>query len=49
MQVADSTGAGDTFTVALAAALVRSEPVEAAMRWANAAAALLLMRHGAIS
>jgi len=39
MQVADTAGG----------ALARGEPVDAAMRWAHAAAALLLTRHGAIS
>lgn len=48
MQVADTIGAGDTFTGALAAALARGEPLGNAMRWANAAAALSVTRHGAI-
>lgn len=49
MPVADTIGAGDTFTGTLAAALARGESVPAAMQWANAAAALSVMRHGAIS
>ena len=49
MQVADTIGAGDTFTGALAAALARGEPLETAMLWANAAAALSVTRHGAIA
>lgn len=48
MPVRDTIGAGDTFTGALAAALARGEPLPAAMRWANAAAALSVTRHGAI-
>lgn len=46
--VADTIGAGDTFTGALAAALARDEPLPQAMRWANAAAALSVTGHGAI-
>jgi ribokinase len=46
--VADTIGAGDTFTGSLAAALARGEPLEAAMHWANAAAALSVTGHGAI-
>ena len=46
--VADTIGAGDTLTGALAAALARGEPIEAAARWANAAAALSVTGHGAI-
>ena len=49
MQVADTLGAGDTFTGALAAALARGELLATAMRWANAAAALSVMRHGAVA
>ena len=49
MQVADTIGAGDTFTGALAAALARGEPLEKAMQWANAAAALSVTCHGAIA
>lgn len=46
--VADTIGAGDTFTGSLAAALARGEPLEQAMHWANAAAALSVTGHGAI-
>jgi ribokinase len=48
MQVADTIGAGDTFTGSLAAALARGLPLPEAMQWANAAAALSVRRHGAI-
>ena len=46
--VADTVGAGDTFTGALAAAMARGEPLEQAMRCANAAAALSVTGRGAI-
>lgn len=49
MQVADTIGAGDTFTGCLAAALARGEALPAAMQWANAAAALSVTRQGAIT
>ena len=49
MQVADSIGAGDTFTGCLAAALARGETLLAALQWANAAGALSVTRHGAIN
>lgn len=49
MQVADTIGAGDTFTGALAAALARDEAWEAALHQANAAAALSTQAHGAVS
>ncbi|MDP3707176.1 MAG: ribokinase [Polaromonas sp.] len=49
MPVADTIGAGDTFTGTLAAALARGESLQAAMQWANAAAALSVTRHGAVS
>jgi ribokinase len=48
MTVADTIGAGDTFTGALAAALARGEPLDTAVRWANAAAALSVTGAGAI-
>jgi ribokinase len=48
MRVVDTIGAGDTFTGALAAALARGEGLEAAARWANAAAALSVTGRGAI-
>jgi ribokinase len=47
-RVADTVGAGDTFTGALAACLARSESLPSAMRWANAAAALSVQVEGAI-
>jgi ribokinase len=47
--VADTVGAGDTFTGALAAALSREEPLEQAMRRANASAALSVRGVGAVS
>jgi len=46
--VADTLGAGDTFTGALAAALARGEALPQAMRWANTAAAFSVGKHGAI-
>jgi ribokinase len=48
MDVVDTIGAGDTCTGALAAALARGLPVEAAMARANAAAALSVTGRGAI-
>lgn len=48
MTVADTIGAGDTFTGALAAALARGEALDAAARRANAAAALSVTGSGAI-
>jgi ribokinase len=47
-KVADTVGAGDTFTGVLAATLARGEPLAQAMRWANAAAALSVRGVGAI-
>jgi len=47
VEVVDTTGAGDTWCGVLAAALDRGMPLEAAMRRANAAAALACTRHGA--
>jgi len=46
--VADTVGAGDTFTGALAAALARGESLERGVAWANAAAALSVTGRGAI-
>ncbi|MEU8888203.1 ribokinase [Streptomyces sp. NPDC048442] len=45
--VLDTTGAGDTFVGALAVALGEGKPMPEAMRWASAAAALSVQRHGA--
>jgi len=47
--LADTIGAGDTFTGSLAAALARGVPLAGAMQWANAAAALSVTGHGAIA
>jgi ribokinase len=49
MAVCDTIGAGDTFTGALAAAMASGKALADAMRWANAAAALSVTRHGAIA
>ena len=49
VQVADTIGAGDTFTGAMAASLARGEPLEAALACANAAAALSVGERGAIT
>lgn len=49
MAVVDTIGAGDTFTGALAAAMARGEPLQDAMQWANAAAALSVTGRGAIA
>ena len=55
VEVADTTGAGDAFTAAVLAALIRSPrlledapALEAALRYANAFAALTTTRRGAI-
>ena len=49
MQVADTIGAGDTFTGSLAARLSLGESLHKAMKCANAAAALSVTRHGAVA
>jgi ribokinase len=46
---ADTTAAGDTFNGALAVALTENRPIEAALEFANAAAAVAATRHGAQS
>jgi ribokinase len=48
-KVADTIGAGDTYTGALAAAVARGETLDQAMTFANAAAALSVLGHGAIA
>lgn len=48
VRVVDTIGAGDTFTGALAAGLARGQPIETALAWANAAAALSVTGAGAI-
>jgi ribokinase len=47
VEAVDSTGAGDTFTGALAAALAEGRDLTDAARWAGAAAALATTRAGA--
>lgn len=47
VEVRDSTAAGDTFNAALAVALAEQKPVEEALRFANAAAAISVTRLGA--
>jgi ribokinase len=48
VDVVDTTGAGDTFTGALAATLARGEPVLDALQFASAAAAAAVTRRGAV-
>lgn len=48
VEVVDTTGAGDTFTGALAATLARGEPVLDALQFASAAAAAAVTRRGAV-
>jgi ribokinase len=45
----DTTAAGDTFNAALAVALAENMPMRRALRFANAAAAISVTRHGAQS
>ncbi len=47
IKAVDTTSAGDTFAGALASALAEGKPLEEAVRFANAAAALTATRHGA--
>ncbi|MBT2392872.1 ribokinase [Streptomyces maoxianensis] len=47
VRAVDTTGAGDTFVGALAVALVEGRPVQQALSWASAAAALCVQRPGA--
>ncbi|MEW2619670.1 ribokinase [Streptomyces sp. NPDC048106] len=47
VEAVDSTGAGDTFTGALAVALAEEKPVREALSWAAAAASLSVERVGA--
>ena len=47
VDVKDTTAAGDTFNAGLAVALAEELPIEQALRFANAAAALSVMRVGA--
>jgi ribokinase len=47
VEARDTTAAGDTFNAALAVALAEEKPVEEALRFANAAAAISVTRLGA--
>jgi ribokinase len=47
VEVRDTTGAGDVFSGALAVALAERMPLGDAVRFANAAAAISVTRHGA--
>jgi ribokinase len=47
VKVVDSTAAGDTFNAGLAVALAEGKPIEAAIPFANAAAAISVTRSGA--
>jgi len=49
VEIVDTTGAGDTFNGGLAAALVRGEKLEEAIKFANKAAALAITKLGAQS
>jgi sugar/nucleoside kinase (ribokinase family) len=48
VDVVDTTGAGDVFRGAFIVALLRGDPPEAILRFANAAAALSCTRAGAL-
>ncbi len=47
VDAADTTAAGDTFNAGLAVALTEGQPIEQALRFANAAAAISVTRAGA--
>ena len=47
VEVRDTTAAGDTFNAALAVALVEGKPMDEAIQFANAAAAISVTRPGA--
>ena len=49
VEARDTTAAGDTFNAALAVALAEGKPMETALRFANAAAAISVTRMGAQS
>lgn len=49
VRAVDTTGAGDVFSAALAVALAESQPLEDAIRFANAAAALSTMQNGTLN
>src|SRR5690606_21756589 len=46
VEVVDTTGAGDAFNAGLAVALAEGQPLDAALRFANATAALCVTRPG---
>jgi ribokinase len=46
-RIVDTTGAGDAFVGALAAALVAGEPTQTALRWGLAAGAITVASQGA--
>jgi ribokinase len=47
VEAVDTTAAGDTFNAGLAVALTEGEPLEAAIRFASAAAGVSVTRRGA--
>lgn len=49
VEAVDTTGAGDVFRAGFIAALLEAQPLAAAMRFANAAAAASCTRHGAMA